>query len=89
MLCVLFFFMFLYIYFIISPSVSLQIVLLLTQYFKALLKSVFLYNSDCWGLNRNQENKINVLQRKLLRNILGINWHKNNWISNDELYEKT
>ena len=57
--------------------------------FKALLESVFLYNSECWGLNKNQENKINVFQRKLLRNILGINWHKNNWISNEELYEKT
>ena len=57
--------------------------------FQALIESVFLYNSECWGLNKKQEERINITQRKFLRNILGIRWHKNNWISNEKLYEKT
>ena len=57
--------------------------------FQALIESIFLYNSECWGLNKEQEERINITQTKFLRNILGIRWHKNNWISNDKLYEKT
>ena len=57
--------------------------------FQALIESVFLYNSECWGLNKKQEERINITQRKFLCNILGIRWHKNNWISNEKLYEKT
>ena len=50
--------------------------------FQALIESIFLYNSECWGLNKEQEERINITQRKFLWNILGIRWHKNNWISN-------
>jgi len=57
--------------------------------FNALLESIFLYNSEVWGLTNKQENKIDVFQRRLLRNILNIRWRNNNWISNKELYEKT
>ena len=57
--------------------------------FRALIESIFLYNSECWGLNKEQEERINITQRKFLRNILGIRWHKNNWISNNKLCEKT
>ena len=57
--------------------------------FCALIESIFLYNSECWGLNKLLENKIDVVQRKFLRNILGIRWSKGNWINNTELYKIT
>ena len=57
--------------------------------FCALLESIFLYNSECWGLNKELENKIDIFQRKLLRNILGIRWSKGNWLSNKDLYKLT
>ena len=57
--------------------------------FKALIESIFLYNCETWGLTTAQENSIDVFQRKLLRNILGIRYSAHNWISNDELYKIT
>ena len=57
--------------------------------FSALLESIFLYNSEVWGTTKEDENKIDVFQRRLLRNVLGINWKKGNWISNNELYKIT
>ena len=51
-----------------------------------MVESIFLYNSECWGLNKSLENKIDIVQRKLLCNILGIRWSKGNWLSNKELY---
>ena len=67
-----------------TSSVTLKI-----RIFQALVESIFLYNSECWGLNKVQEQRINITQRQFLRRILGIRWHKNNWISNENLYERT
>ena len=57
--------------------------------FKALIESIYLCNSEVWGLTTTQENAIDVFQRKFLRNILGIRYSAHNWISNDELYRIT
>ena len=57
--------------------------------FKALIESIFLYNSECWGLTKKQENDIDCYQRRLLRNILKIKWSTGNWVSNTTLYELT
>jgi len=67
---------------LLSTNVKLRI-------FNCYIESIFFYNSELWGLTSTQENEIDILQRKLLRNILGIRYSANNWISNDELYEKT
>ena len=57
--------------------------------FSALLESIFLYNSEVWGLNKTLEDKIDTFHRRLLRKILNIKWTNNNWISNDQLYNIT
>ena len=57
--------------------------------FSALLESIFLYNSEVWGLDKTLEHKVDTFQRRLLRNILGIKWTKGNWISNTNLHNKT
>ena len=61
---------------------TLKSILTSKKVFFALLESIFLYNSECWGLNKELENKIDIFQRKLLRKILGIRWSKGNWLSN-------
>ena len=68
---------------LLSKRISTQTKL---RVFGALIESIFLYNSEVWGLTSAQENNIDVFQRKLLRNILGIRYSANNWISNDDLY---
>ena len=57
--------------------------------FRALIESIFLYNSEIWTLTKGLECEIDVFQRKLLRYLLGIRWSANNWISNTELYRIT
>ena len=54
--------------------------------FKALVESVFLYNSEIWGLTTTQENNIDVFQRKFLRSLLQIRYSAGNWCSNEDLY---
>ena len=71
---------------LLSKRISTHIKL---RVFKALIESIFLYNSETWGLTTSQENPIDVFQRKLLRNILGIRYSAHNWISSDELYKLT
>ena len=66
----------------ISTSVKLRV-------FKCYIESIFMYNAETWGLTSTQENEIDTFQRKLLRIILGIRWSANNWISNEELYNRT
>ena len=66
----------------ISKNIKLRI-------FQALVESIFLYNSEVWGTNKKQNETIDTFQRRLLRNILGIKWRKNNWIINKDLYERT
>ena len=71
-----------------SKKVSQQ---LKFRIFNALLENIFLYNSEVWrpGLNQSLEEKIDIFQRRLLRNILNIKWNNNNWLSNNELYDGT
>ena len=57
------------------------------QTLNALVKSVFLYNSELWTLTKKDEKKIDAFQRNLLRKIMNIKWP--NKIRNEELYEKT
>ena len=69
-----------------SKRLSLHVKL---RIFTALVESIFLYNSELWGITLSLENKIDSFQRRLLRNILNIKWFNQNWISNKELYLKT
>jgi len=66
----------------VSQSIKLRI-------FGALLESIFLYNSEVWGLTKTLEDKIDTFHRRLLRKILNIKWTNNNWISNNQLYDIT
>ena len=50
--------------------------------FVALISSVFLYNSELWSLSTKNANKIDIFQRKFLRQIVG-----KYRISNIELYK--
>ena len=59
------------------------------RFFYALLSSIFLYNCELWTLTSTLEKKIYAFQRKLLRRVLNIRWDpNNNWIANEQLYEK-
>ena len=66
----------------VSQSIKLRI-------FGALLESIFLYNSEVWGLTKTLEDKIDTFHRRLLHKILNIKWTNNNWISNNQLYDIT
>ena len=55
--------------------------------FKAFITSIFLYNSEIWTLTKEQERKVDVFQRSLLRRILKVT--KLDKIRNEDLYEKT
>ena len=70
----------------ISKHLSIQVKI---RVFNALIETIFLYNSEVWGLTKSQEQEIDVFQRKLLRTILFIRYSAGNWISNEELYAKT
>ena len=54
--------------------------------FRALIESIFLYNSEIWTLTKGLECEIDVFQRKILRYILGIRYSARNWISNEDVY---
>ena len=38
--------------------------------YSSLIESIFLYNSELWTLNKEQEHSIDVFQRQMLRKIL-------------------
>ena len=53
----------------------------------AYITSIFMYNSEMWGLTAELCNKIDRFQRNILRKILMIKWpHK---ITNEDLYKRT
>ena len=57
--------------------------------FNALQSRIFLYNCELWTLNSTLEKKIGAFQRQLLRRVLNIRWDQNNnWITNEQLYER-
>ena len=55
--------------------------------FDSYICSIFMYNSETWGITKDQENEINIFQRSLLRKIMKIKWPKT--ISNTKLYNIT
>ena len=57
--------------------------------FNALLSSICLYNCKLWTLTDTLERKIDAFQRHLLCRVLNIRWDpNNNWITNEQLYER-
>ena len=55
--------------------------------FEAYISSIFLYNSELWTITIRLQKVIDSFQRRLLREILKIQWPK--VITNERLYEKT
>ncbi|GFS01972.1 endonuclease-reverse transcriptase [Elysia marginata] len=55
--------------------------------FRALVKSILLYNCGTWSLTKQEENKLNTFYRRQLRTILNIKYPT--VIKNNALYQKT
>ena len=55
--------------------------------FSIYISSVFLYNSEIWGVTDDSNSKIDAFQRRLLRKALGIKWPRR--VSNNKLYAIT
>ena len=55
--------------------------------FNAIVRSIFLYNSQIWTVTNSIRNRINSFQRRLLRNVLNVKYPK--IISNADLIAKT
>ena len=57
--------------------------------FEALLESIFLYNSELWGLTKQQEAQLEVFQRQILRRMLNLKYSEDGerWPSNKKLYQ--
>ena len=49
--------------------------------------SVFLYNSELWGMSKTTSDRIDSFHRRLLRYTLNMKWPKQ--VSNDRIYELT
>ena len=59
--------------------------------FSAFIESIFLYNSELWGLTKKDEGEIDILQRNFLRKMFNYRFTeaRDNWPSNLELYKAT
>ena len=55
--------------------------------FNIYIASVFLYNSELWGLSKTDETEIDSFHRRVLRLALGVKWPRN--LSNNKLLEIT
>ena len=55
--------------------------------YRALVKSVLLYNCGTWGVSANVQQKLDAYHRRHLRRILGIKYPTR--ISNEKLYKVT
>ena len=55
--------------------------------YRALVKSILLYNCGTWGVTKTEEQKMDAFHRKQLRRVMGIRYPKK--ISNKKLYAKT
>ena len=55
--------------------------------FNIYISSIFLYNSELWGINKTFEDKIDSFHRRLMRNAIGIKWPKK--MSTEKLYRIT
>ena len=52
--------------------------------YKTLVESILLYNCSTWALSEGEANKLDVFQRKLIRQVLGYTWADK--ITNNDLY---
>lgn len=61
-----------------------------TSLYKTLIRPVVLYGSECWALNRTEEDLLLIFERKILRNIFGPIKQDNIWriAYNHEIYKK-
>ena len=55
--------------------------------YRALVKSILLYNCGTWGVTKSEEEKMDAFHRKQLRRVMGIKYPTK--ISNKNLYSKT
>ena len=55
--------------------------------YRALVKSILLYNCGTWGVTKSEEQKMDAFHRKQLRKVIGIKYPTT--ISNKNLYSKT
>ena len=55
--------------------------------YRALVKSVLLYNCGTWGVSTNVQQRLDAYHRRYLRRILGMKYPTR--ISNEKLYEVT
>ena len=55
--------------------------------FNLYIASIFLYNTEIWGMNKTLSDNIDSFHRRLLRYAINIRWPKN--ITNVKLYETT
>ena len=63
-------------------------IILKMRAFNVYVGSIFLYNSELWGLTQTQIDSIDAFHRRLLRTaVLNIKWPKK--VSNIELYRRT
>ena len=69
---------------LISKKVSLTTKIKLYQ---SLIASIFLYNCELWTMTKQRESKVDIYQRKFLRNIINIKYPK--IIKNENLYKIT
>ena len=53
--------------------------------FNIYIGSVFLYNSELWGVSESDNKSIDAFHRRLLRRALGIRWPRK--VSNEKLYQ--
>ena len=59
------------------------------QIFQSLVESIFLYNCELWGLTKQEEESIDIIQRRFLRQIFQFRFteDRKKWPSNIRLYE--
>ena len=55
--------------------------------FNTYISSVFLYNSELWGMSETDKKSIDAFHRRMLRKTLGIHWPRK--VSNEKLYRIT
>ena len=55
--------------------------------YRALVKSILMYNCGTWGVTKTEEEKMDAFHRKQLRRVMGVKYPTK--ISNTKLYSKT
>ena len=70
-----------------SKSISVKTKL---SIYKSLIRPIVTYGSECWTLNKAEEDKLLIFERKILRKIFGPVQENNIWriLYNHEIYKK-